>query len=219
MNEWNLYLLYQALANAYYETEGGPPPPSEPDERWRNQTFYVNLAAGLDSGHLQPRETGKNRMGIIMPAALAGLEWHFHPHLSLELDAVKPRFINDTSSLVVTLAAPLVVKGVFKPGGVMLEPYAGIEGSFAIGSDITIPAVSVVGGVQLGFQAGTRSAWTIDAGVTRNLIGALEVEGNVYDLLRVHIMAGWKVGFKDRPGAVKKPVVGPSNAAGKADGP
>jgi hypothetical protein len=205
MNEWNLYLLYQALANAYV-----PPdpvgvtitldaPPS--NELWRNLTFYLNLAAGIDSGHLQSRETGKNRMGVVMPAVFAGLEWHFLPYLSLELDPVKLRMLNDKSALVMALAVPFVVKGVFKPGGVMLEPYAGLEGNFAFWDQREIPLLSVLGGVQLGFQAGRRSAWTIDVGITRNITGAYELDGSLYDVLRVHVMAGWKFGFKARPEA------------------
>jgi hypothetical protein len=173
-----------------------------PDDSWRNKAFYLTLAAGVDSGHFQLPGSGmKNEEGIIMPAALAGVEWGLRRYLALELD-VKLRLLNGDGTYFVTFTAPLLVKGVFRPGGVMLEPYAGLETAFGLGSGVGVPLFSIIGGVQLGFRAGRRSAWTLDVGVTRNVSGVFTFGAEQLNLLRFHLMAGWKLGWKDRPPAV-----------------
>jgi hypothetical protein len=197
------------MANAYVQMdEPGPegdtsvvnntaPPP---DERWRGKTFYLNLAAGTDIGLLQKPGSARIQEGMLMPALFAGIEWVFLDFLALEVDLIKPRLLNDDSqNYFLSVTAPLLIKGVFRPGGVMLEPYVGVEAAFGLWGNAEIPLLSAIGGAQLGFRAGQSSAWTLDIGVTRNVFGTFSVAGDGYNLLRFHVMAGWKTGWKDRP--------------------
>jgi hypothetical protein len=199
MNEWNLYLLYQALANAYVGDDTPPPPPPVPqtDERWRNQTFYLNVNAGVDLGFYMRRSDDKRiQTGSFMPALLAGLEWHALDFLSAEAD-FKPRFMENGENYIITLAAALTAKWVLKFGVVMLEPYAGLEGALSL--DEPVPLLSVIGGIQLGLRGAPQSAWVLDTGITRNLIGTFRAyNGADHDVIRIHLMFGFKFGFKDR---------------------
>jgi hypothetical protein len=216
MADWNLYLLYQAMANAAVPADPAAPedntiivnnfiPP--PDDRWRNQTFYLNLAAGADSGHFQQTGSTLNQEGIVMPAAFAGIEWVMLKHLALELDPIKARLLNDSNeSFFLSASVPLLVKGVFRPGGVMLEPYAGVEAAYPLWGEAKVPLLSVIGGVQLSFRAGEQSAWTLDVGVTRNVLGVFSVASGDFNLMRFHIMVGWKFGWKDRQPAADRAV-------------
>jgi hypothetical protein len=198
MNEWNLYLLYQALANAYVD-DGAPAAAymlRETDDRWRNQTFYLNTGGGMDFAFYLRESDGTMGSGCFMPTFLAGLEWHFLNFLSAEAD-FKARLLENGDNYVFTLAGALAVKWVLKFGEVMLEPYAGIEGAFTL--DTPVPPLSVIGGIQLGFRGAPRSAWVLDAGVTRNLFGSFtDFLGEKHNVLRVHLLVGFKFGFKDR---------------------
>jgi hypothetical protein len=214
MANWNLFLLYQALANAYVPADPAPPADENtriiyvntaggetiplPDDRWRNQTLYLNLALGLYSGHFVYADNGRIDWGIFMPAAVVGVEWHLLSHLSLELDPIKPHLLYDGNNFIVGAAGALLVKGVFKPPGVMLEPYGGAEYSLGIiGGDM--PPLSALAGIQIGFRAGERSAWNVDVGADISVLGVFKpITGDSYNVLRVHITGGWKAGFKDR---------------------
>jgi hypothetical protein len=198
MNEWNLYLLYQALANAYVDddTPSAPPPPPEVDDLWRNQIYYLNLSLGMDLAFYLRDTDGRVGTGSFMPTLLAGFEWHFLNFLSAEAD-FKPRLLENGDNYIFTLAGALTVKYVFKFGVLMLEPYAGLEG--AISLDGPIPPLSAIAGVQLGFRGAPKSTWVLDTGITRSLIGSFEdYKGVEHAILRVHLLVGFKFGFKDR---------------------
>jgi hypothetical protein len=200
MNEWNLYLLYQALANAYVGDGAPPPPAPEADDRWRNQTFYLNIGAGADLGFFLRSSNGQIDTGIVVPALLLGLEWHILNFLSVELD-VKPRLMENYA---ITAAAALTARAVFKPSTVMLELYGGLEYAYAL--DISVPPLSMLAGFQLGFQGAPRSAWVLDIGFTRYITGTVHAtNGKDYSLSRIHLLAGFKFGFRDRKAKNKEP--------------
>jgi hypothetical protein len=197
MNEWNLYLLYQALANAYVgDDTPAPLLPVIEDERWRNQLFYLNLGAGADLGFFVRRDDQRIQTSMIVPLALAGMEWHFHDFLSTELD-FKLRLMEDGENTAITLTGALTFKLVFKFGAVMLEPYAGVEGAYSLGPPV--PLLSGIAGIQLGLRAAPQSAWVVDAGFTRNFMGEFRARNNsLNDVIRMHLMFGFKFGFRDR---------------------
>jgi hypothetical protein len=202
MADWNLYLLYQAMANAYMPPEPGsePLPDDAPlrkweIERWRNQWLYLSLAAGTDLGFYLRLEDDRIQTGSFMPAMLVGLEYHFLDFLSVELDPIKPRFIEKTA---ISMAIAATVKVVLNFSTVMLEPYGGVEYALSLG-DVTIPPLWVTAGFQLGVRGAPQSAWTMDFGITRNLNSMFSAENGVnYDMLRFHLLAGFKFGFIDR---------------------
>jgi hypothetical protein len=191
MNGWNLYLLYNLLANAWADDDTALN--QMLNDRWRNQTLYLPVCAGVDFGYYLRRDDGKIQTGIVAPALLAGVEWQFFDFFSAELD-VKPRFMEDQAP---ALAASLTGRAVLKFGAVMLELYGG--GEFSVGLGISVPWLSVIGGVQAGVRAAPQSAWILDYGFTRNFVDSYNAaNGTGYDLIRFHTLAGIKFGFKDR---------------------
>jgi hypothetical protein len=225
MYQWNLYLVYQAMANVPLVKEIDEPTKTiiererlvgpQIDDRWRNQWVYVNVGAGMDMIYFLIRDgenAGKLQTGSFMPTLLAGVEWHCLDFFSAELD-VKPRFIKIKE---MSLSAALTARVVFKFGVMMLELYGG--GEYALGLSRSVPAFSVLAGLQVGTRGATRSAWVLDFGFTRNLTGAYDgYNGNEfagsYGLTRFHILLGYKFGFKDR-----KPVGKEEPPAGTAAG-
>lgn len=210
MNQWNLFIIYQTLANAYAPEDTPPAVPDIPAAvsaisadpaagRWRDQWLYLNFALGLDSVHFRQQGTSRIQAGNLMPAVLAGLEFQLFNFFSLEADPVKLRLLDDGRKLVLSLSSALLLKGNLKFSAIMLEPYAGAELTF-YQNNWGIFFLSGIGGFQMGFRAGTASAWTLDAGFSWNLTGAFEAaSGGSYNLMRVHLMAGIKWGFFDRP--------------------
>jgi hypothetical protein len=208
MSDWNLFLLYQAMANAYMPDEEGeePLPDNTPlrnwdMNRWRNQWVYLNMASGMDLGLYLRTEDDRIQTGSFLPALFVGVEWHCLDFFSLELDPIKARAMDSGNNYVITLAAAAMVKMVIKYSTVMLEAYSGVEYALSLG-DVAAPPLSMISGVQLGFRGDTKMAWVVDLGVTRNLLGVFEAgNGASYNPLRIHLMGGIKLGFRDR----KKP--------------
>jgi hypothetical protein len=204
MSEWNLYLLYQALANAYVPPEEPPEKPEPPppvilptphqEERWCSQWLYLNMETGADLGFFLRKEDGLIDTAFFAPALLVGLEWHFLSPLSIEVD-VKPRLMENYA---LTMAAAATMRLVFRPSTVMLELYGGAE--YAMGLlGAQVPVYSAIAGVQAGVRGAAQSAWVLDIGVTRNLMEAYSPgNGKEFDLTRIHLLAGFKFGFIDR---------------------
>jgi hypothetical protein len=201
MADWNLYLLYQAMANAPMPEDEAPETvvvTAPLDDRWRNQTLYLNLNAGLGMSFFIRPGDSKVETGSLMPFVMAGLEWHLLDFLSLELDPVKPRLMKNDDNYLITLSGSLAVKGVLKLGATMLEPYAGMEGTMSLNNS-PVPLLSALGGIQLGVRGAPQSAWVIDIGATKNVLGTFQgTNGDNYNMLTVHLLAGFKFGFIDR---------------------
>lgn len=205
MYNWNPYLVYQALGTVGFDDQpsgepSAPPKPAEP-EQWRNKWLYLNFAAGMDTVFFLRPGTMTTEHGMIMAAALAGLEFHFLGFLSLEADPLKIRVLHDGEKYLLTSCFPVLLKVVLKPGGyVMLEPYAGAEWTLAI-PDFTLPVprLSALAGLQLGLRAGKRELVTVDFNISYSLLGELTlVTGNKRGTLKFALLAGCKIGFFDR---------------------
>jgi hypothetical protein len=196
MSNWNLFLLYQAMANAYLPEEESAPAPVI-DNRWRNKWVYINLGVGLDAG-MFIHSNNRIRMGSLYPFPLVGWEFQLLNGLSVEPE-FKLRMEGVLDEFILSPSIDLLFKGIIKPhNDLMLEPYAGVEYSLNVGGR---PAwFSVLAGAQLGSRGGSRSAWTLlDAGITWGPIdGLVLADGDIYNLLRIHILTGWKVGFGER---------------------
>jgi hypothetical protein len=171
------------------------PAPVEP-ELWRSRRFYVNVGLGVDSGHFVGQETSQIQTGILQPTAMAGIEWHFWKYLALEIDPLRPRSLNDGRDTSLSLAFPVLVKGVFRPRIFLVEPYVGMAYELGIGD--SVPPLSGQMGVQLGVQAAKESAWMLDMGFSMSMGGAYHAQGKPYSLLHIYLMIGYKLGFMDR---------------------
>lgn len=216
MGRWNLTLIYTAMANAVVPPGKEPPPApppaapaSPPDTEWANKVLYLTLGAGLDVGLFTHKTSIAH--GSVTPLAWAGVEWRFWKYLSAELDPLRARALNTGQSRpVISLSPALVVKGVFFLSQVALEPYAGAE--YGINFQGEAPKLSALGGIQLGFKAGKRSAVFLDLGASCALTGKVALaNGKDYGLVRVTIAGGWKLGWWDYPPVRReKPAAAPS---------
>jgi hypothetical protein len=206
MSGWNLFLLYQALANAYTPEVTAQLIAMPIDDRWRNKWLYLSVGAGVDSTHFLEEnwEKGINRIywGLVMPVVKLGLEFQFLDAFSLGLGMVNLRELNDGERWIFSLSAPLLLKWVIKPdykrfSNAMMEIYGGTELSAHFGGEA--PWLMVVAGVELGIKGGSRYAWTLDMGAAYGLQGNSSlVDGVRYNILRFTLALGWKTGFLDR---------------------
>jgi hypothetical protein len=204
MADWNLYLLYQALANAAIpEDEGGGTETifmDRPvDDRWRNKRVYISFGLGVDMGYYLRPGTFITDLGYVLPAASVSLEWHVFNYLSLELVPIKARFMHDKENYLFTPGFAALIKPVFKPGSLMLELYGGAEYNLGLPFTTSIPWLSVMGGIQVGTRSGARSAAILDIAASYSLMGnmALQSDGNPYNVLKFSIIGGFKIGFGD----------------------
>lgn len=205
MYEWNLYLLYKAVAlipdNPDAAGAAAPPPAApEIDNRWRAKRLYLNFGLGVDLAYFMKPDTAVTTQGMVMPAVLAGVELHLLDFFSLEADPVKIRFLHDGDQYIVTPGFALLFKGVLKLSDyIMFEPYAGAEYSIPLFSEAEIPALSVLAGAQFGLRSGSREAFTLDIGVTYSMMGHLKlITGTSSGVLKFGLLLGWKIGFIDR---------------------
>lgn len=199
MANWNLYLLYQALSNAYIPKDNAPlpppPPPVVPDVRWRDKRLYLNLGEGLDIG-MFIQNSNEIRMANLLPFPLIGGEFQIWDGFSVEAD-FKLRMVGIEDEFILSPSIAMLAKGIFKPlDDNLVELYAGAEYGLNIGERPLW--LSVLGGAQLGMRGGRLSGgWTmLDAGVTWGPLDSLVLaDGGTYNMLRIHILFGWKVGF------------------------
>jgi hypothetical protein len=203
MAEWNLFLLYQALANAYMPDEEVPvPPPLTLDDRWRNKWLYLGLGAGVDSTHFVDDSTNRLFWGVVMPAVSVNMDIQFMNFLSLGLGMARLRELYTGEKWVFSVSIPAMLKLIIKPdymrfSNVMLGIYGGAEYSLNFGGEA--PWLSAMGGVELGIKGGSRSVWTLNMEGGYSLLGKAPLaDGGSYSLLRFSLTAGWKVGFLDR---------------------
>jgi hypothetical protein len=223
MADWNLFLLYQALANAYIPEEETPPPPPPTltiDDRWRNKWLYLGLGAGVDSTHFVEDSTKRLFWGVVMPAASVGMDIQFSNLLSLSLGLARLRELYTGEKWVFSASVPAALKLMIKPdytrfSNVMLGIYGGAEYSLNFGGEA--PWLSAMGGVELGIKGGSRSAWTLNAEAGYSLLGKAPLaDGESYSLLRFSLTAGWKLGFLDRRS--KADITGPAGPETESPG-
>jgi hypothetical protein len=206
MYQWNLYLVYQAMANVPLTKDIDDPSRiivereierALASERWRDQWLYAVFGGSLDAGFLVPVGGMAIKSGMVMATALAGIEFQFLDFMSLELDPLKVRMVGDGEKRFVSLAFPLLLKAALKFSAVMLEPYAGAEAAFGLGG--RMPLLSGIWGVQLGFRCSDRSALLLDFNATAGLVAPFELaNGESCSIVRFSFGAGWKIGRLDR---------------------
>jgi hypothetical protein len=206
MYQWNLYLVYQAMANVPLTKDVDDPSRvivereierALASERWRDQWLYTVIGGSLDAGFLVPQGDTRVSTGMVMGTVLAGIEFQFLDFMSLEFDPLKVRLLDNGENQFISLAFPLLLKGALKFSAVMLEPYAGAEVAFGLGG--TLPLLSGIWGVQLAFRCSDRSALLLDFNATAGLIAPIELsDGNRYSMVRFSFGAGWKIGRLDR---------------------
>jgi hypothetical protein len=216
MYQWNLYLAYQALANVPLTKGGDDRQPVGADiaeiMEWRNKRLYVNVGTGLDMGYFIQTGTPRMAYGMVMPTAFVGAEFRILPFFAVETDPIKARIINNGNQYIFTFCFPLLLKAVIDFKDVMIEPYAGAEYSMAFGAT-KIPPFSVLGGVQVAFRAGKRTAFALGMEGTYSLSAITLTDGSSFGMIRFSLFAVWKIGFFDLPD--RSPKAAPDTNAGK----
>jgi hypothetical protein len=216
MYEWNLHLIYQAMANVPLTKLTSVPDTNH----WRNKWLYLcgygslNLTFGFyDSGN---DVSFQNREYTFYPGPLfgLGLEFQFLNFMSAEFEIAGSPYDIDANHSAVMFGMPLLLKFPLKPSRhFMLEPYGGIQFNTSSQGSIIPPLVSWVAGFQYGIRAGERGAIVLDIRAvgdigTTNLFPAAEAPHhssnanpktyNGIDRFQLQILAGFKVGFYNR---------------------
>jgi hypothetical protein len=140
------------------------PAAAEPDF-WRNKMLYLRASADVPYTYFQirPGQSLSKDEFIVVPGATVGVELHFAPFMSVELDLMA-RF-SDLRGYTVNPGFGLQVKFPFKPTAyLMLEPYLGAAFSFNRETHSNTPYyLEAGGGFQFGFKGGQSGAWFFDA--------------------------------------------------------
>jgi hypothetical protein len=216
MYEWNLHLIYQAMANVPLTKLNSVPDTNH----WRNKWIYAVVYGGLDlnfgfydSGN---EISFQNREYTFYPGPLFGLgiEFQFLNFMSVEFDINGSPYDIDPEHSALMFGMPLFLKFPLKPSRhFMLEPYGGIQFNTGSQKSIIPPLVSWVGGFQYGIKAGERGAIVLDVRVVGD-IGTTKLfppaqaphyssnpnpktYGGI-DRLQLQILVGYKVGFYNR---------------------
>ncbi|MDR1046217.1 MAG: hypothetical protein LBL64_00435 [Treponema sp.] len=216
MYEWNLHLIYQAMANVPLTKLTGVPDTNH----WRNKWLYIAGYGGLNLnfGFYESGNTVsfQNREYTFYPGPLfgLGLEFQFLNFMTAELDIFGAPYGIDTSHSAIIFDLPLLVKFPLKPSKhFMLEPYGGIQFNTSSDGSIIPPLFSWVGGFQYGIRAGERCAITLDIRAVGD-IGATKLSPPAraqahpsnpnpktyaaIDRFQLQFLLGFKVGFYNR---------------------
>jgi len=175
MNDFNLYLLYEAMANVPFTKEEDVII-AEEDDHWRNKWVYVRASFDYPITFyelLEPKvveDTSYNPSRIIhldhrispFPAATFGIELHYLNWMSTEVDF--NIYFSDPvrNSFIPTITVQQ--KFPIKPGKIfMLEPY--LAASFPMATSTAVkqfPRWGAGGGFQLGVKGGNVGALFVD---------------------------------------------------------
>jgi hypothetical protein len=223
MNEFNLYLLYEAMANVPLTKLTGNEIEEELDT-WRNKWIYLHTAftypimtyqlksEGLYGGNSihKPGTSDYSELDHKVratPGFMFGLEFQFLNWMSAELNFEMTFGDPVTYSFVPGIG--LQLKFPIKPAkNFMLEPYLALNSTLATSSSFyKYPFFGAGGGFQFGFKGGNLGAFVIDANFIYSIGELITYNNNTNfpDPDRIHwnhwtvgLSVGYKVGFFDR---------------------
>jgi hypothetical protein len=220
MYEWNLHLIYQAMANVPLTKITGVPDTNH----WRNKwlyirasfdypiTFYANYKnTGIHStyaeGDSRYSYTAVDHKIRPFPGFTAGLEFQFLNWMSVEGDFQLS--FGDPLSTTFIPAINVELKFPIKPSRhFMIEPYAAAAFPTPTTTDtLQFPLVGVGGGVQLGVKGGPMGAFFVDVNyihylgdvITRNTDQDKPNPPTIsWQRFSVGLGIGYKIGFFNR---------------------
>jgi hypothetical protein len=216
MYEWNLHLIYQAMANVPLTKITVVPD----TDHWRNKWIYAAAYGGMDlifgfyeSGNSVSFQNREYTF-YLGPLFGLGVELQFHNYMSAELGVFGSPYEIDAEHTAVIFGMPLLVKFPLKPSKhFMLEPYAGIQFNTSAQGSIIPPLASWVAGFQYGIKAGDRGAIILDIRLAGDMGGTKlhppakapsapsTANPKTYsgaDRFQLQILAGYKIGFYNR---------------------
>jgi hypothetical protein len=165
--DWNLYLIYQAMANVPLtknDVEPEPPPPPPPYNYWRDKWIYLAISGIYNPQFIIDNADGKWWPTTPTPFTGAlGVEFQFLNFLSLEA-LVRPDILyyepeENGGGAWFSLAIPLTLRYVAKLGKTwMIEPYLGAAFNLPLSDQLSLPIITPLAGVQVGSIMGNSGA-------------------------------------------------------------
>ena len=228
MYEFNLYLLYEAMANVPLTKLGDIPIP-EDNNWWRNKWLYVRMtldypvvnthqllsdglwggAAIYDDTIVPVRYAPLDHKVRVVPGVTIGVELQFLNWMSGEFDFLL-RFGDPMSyTFIPELALSLRFPIKPKTKHFMIEPY--IQGALSMNTAdhySSFPSFAAGGGVQFGVKGGDMGAvfaygsflYSIGQVITNNTDATLPKPSQIHwNRYVVSIGVGYKIGFFNRP--------------------
>jgi hypothetical protein len=214
MYEWNLHLIYQAMANIPLTKLTA----AADINHWRNKWLYICGYGGLDLtfGFYDYKGTigdfqGRPYTFYPGPIFALGIEFQFLNFMSAEIDILGAPYEVTTQHSTLIFGLPLLLKFPLKPSRhFMLEPYGGIQFNTSSTGSILPPLVSWIGGFQYGIKAGERGAVLIDIRIVGDFgVGATKFSPSISpdngqssytgeDRFQLQLLVGFKAGFYNR---------------------
>jgi hypothetical protein len=225
MNEFNLYLLYEAMANVPLTKISGEyiAPFEQEPEYWRNKWVYLRTAfsypiisyqlksEGLEGGlGIYNDDGGHSELNHIVravPGFVVGVEFQFLNWMSAELNFEMMFGDPVANSFIPGIGAQ--IKFPIKPSNhFMLEPYLAINSRLNTSSTYAkYPFLGLGGGFQFGVKGGNMGAFVIDANFIYSIGEVVTFNNNSgfpnpaqihWNSWTVGLNVGYKVGFFNR---------------------
>jgi len=218
MYDFNLYLLYEAMASIPI-TKAYDVAAAEEGDFWRNKWLYIRASFDYPISFyelLEPKQLNNSsplwsyhldHAIIPFPGATLGLELQYLSWMSTEVD-INIYFGNPVSkSLIPTITVQQ--KFPIKPTKIfMLEPYLAVSFPMETSSAVKqFPVVGTGGGFQLGVKGGNMGAFFLDINfiyfigdvVMKNTYYPTDSTQDVhYRRFTLGLGIGYKIGFFDR---------------------
>jgi hypothetical protein len=220
MYEWNLHLIYQAMANIPLTKITGVPDTNH----WRNKWLYIRASFDYPiTFYANPDPSGKystakeddtrysytafDHVVRPFPGFTAGLEFQFLNWMSIEGD-FQINF-GDPFSTAFIPAINIELKFPLKPSRhFMIEPYGAVNLPTTTATDtIQFPLLGVGGGIQLGVKGGSMGAFFVDINYIYYLDKVITKNNDLdkpnpatvsWTRFSVGLGIGYKIGFFNR---------------------
>jgi hypothetical protein len=160
--EWNLYLVYQAMANVPLTkpVDAALPPPL-PYNYWRDKMLYLSFAGIYAPQFIINKEDDTWLSTSPTPfTGSVGIEWQFLDSLAIDFKA-RPDILyyepkkSSGGGAKYNLAVPITLRYIFKIGDTwMIEPYAGVAINTPLSSGLEIPLITPMAGLEVGSRMG-----------------------------------------------------------------
>jgi hypothetical protein len=177
--EWNLYLIYQAMANVPLTKGGGSGTAAAEDWAWKNKWLYLGLQGITAPGFYTAEVEELKALGVAFGAGVVAefqmVHWYWpYKYLSLSLQtgadllfdrvsyrtvAADPSAVNGIRSVLVkldtsSLSLPLLFKVNYKPSHFVLSLYGGANYILPLSAYTVSPPLGLIGGFMAGIKAG-----------------------------------------------------------------
>jgi hypothetical protein len=216
MYEWNLHLIYQAMANVPFTKFTGV----VDTNHWRNKWIYIRASldypitfyANPDPAYIYVAGQSTDYTVLdhkVLPflGTTIGLEFQFLNWMSVEGD-FRINFGDPLSNALIP-SADVALKFPIKPSRhFMLEPYGVVSFPTATATETTkFPRLGAGGGIQFGVKGGDMGAFFVDVNyiyylggvTTKNKDPRKTIPSDInWNRFSVGLAVGYKVGFVNR---------------------